>query len=292
MRKTNFLTSVSVSAEGARMAIAAAESEARLIGKALTIAVADGGGDLIALHRMDGAVLCSIESAMIKARTVIRIGQPSKVLQDMLDEGNLSVMLIPGTVAMGGAVPIVLDGQIIGAVAASGDTVETDVRVAEAGARAVTDELQAAHMKVGLKNGMDTRKVATAFFERMAANQFAEAFDMMDENVVYTVIGSTPISGVFNGKKELFERLIPALNKFKDPVIVTVKEYVVEGDRAVVLTAGVGEAPFGHYVQDPCVFVLRVREGRIVDLLEFVDTVMLETRMFGSTLTRRQPTAG
>jgi ketosteroid isomerase-like protein len=136
-------------------------------------------------------------------------------------------------------------------------------------------------------NQMDTRKIATAFFERMAANQFAEAFEMMDENVIYTVIGSTPISGVFKGKKDLFERLIPALGKFKDPVNVTVKEYIVEGDRAVVLTAGVGEAPFGHYVQDPCVFVLRVRDGRIIDLLEFVDTVMLETRMFGSTLTRR-----
>jgi hypothetical protein len=133
---------------------------------------------------------------------------------------------------------------------------------------------------------MDTRKIVTLFFERMAANQFAEAFEMMDENVVYKVVGSTPISGVFDGKKALFERLIPALAKFKEPVKVKVKEYIVEGDRAVVITAGVGEAPFGHYVQDPCIFVVRVQDDRIVDLLEFVDTVMLETRMFGSTLTR------
>ena len=134
---------------------------------------------------------------------------------------------------------------------------------------------------------MNTREIVTVFFEHMAANQFAEAFEMLDENVVYTVVGSTPISGAFNGKKDLFERLIPALARFKEPVKIKVKEYIVEGDRAVVITAGVGEAPFGHYVQDPCVFVLSVRDGRIVDLLEVVDTVMLETRMFGSTLTRR-----
>jgi ketosteroid isomerase-like protein len=134
---------------------------------------------------------------------------------------------------------------------------------------------------------MNTREIVTGFFEHMAANQFAEAFEKLDENVVYTVVGSTPTSGVYNGKKDLFERLIPALARFTEPVKIKVKEYIVENDRAVVITAGVGEAPFGHYVQDPCIFVLRVRDGRIVDLLEFVDTVMLETQMFGSTLTRR-----
>lgn len=137
MNEANVISSVSVSAAGARTAIDAAEREARMLNKALTIAVVDESGDLVALHRMDGAVRCSIHSAIIKARTVVRIGHPSKVLQDMLDAGNLSVMMIPGTAAMGGAVPIVLDGRIIGAIAASGDTVETDVQVSEAGARAV-----------------------------------------------------------------------------------------------------------------------------------------------------------
>jgi glc operon protein GlcG len=140
VNNANILSSVTVSAAGARAAIDAAEREARSLNKALTIAVVDESGDIVALHRMDGAVRCSIDSAIIKARTVVRIGQPSKVLQDMLDAGNLSVTLIPGTVAMGGAVPIRLNDRIIGAVAASGDTVETDVQVSEAGARAVVAE--------------------------------------------------------------------------------------------------------------------------------------------------------
>jgi uncharacterized protein GlcG (DUF336 family) len=129
------LHTMTVGAAGARAAIDAAEAEARRLGKPLTIAVVDSGGELLALHRMDGAVRVSVDSAIVKARTVIRTGVASAVIQDMLDAGHLSVMLMPGTAAMGGA--ILFDGVVIGAVAASGDTVETDVRVAEAGARAV-----------------------------------------------------------------------------------------------------------------------------------------------------------
>jgi glc operon protein GlcG len=54
----------------------------------------------------------------------------------MLDGGDFAVTLMPGTAAIGGGVPIVHDGEIIGAIAASGDTVETDLIAAEAGAQA------------------------------------------------------------------------------------------------------------------------------------------------------------
>lgn len=140
MSRERILHYRTVGSAGARAAIDAAEAEARDLGKMLTIAVVDAGGELLALHRMDGAVRVSVASAIIKAQTVIRTGVPSAVIQDLLDAGQLSVMLMPGTAAMGGAVPIMLDGEVIGAVAASGDTVETDVRVAEAGVRAVTGE--------------------------------------------------------------------------------------------------------------------------------------------------------
>lgn len=125
-----------VTAKGAQAALDAAEAAAVKLGKRLTIAVVDRSGDLLALRRMDGAVSVSIDSAIVKAKTVIRTGVASNVIQEMLDAGHLSIMLMPGTAAMGGAIPILLDGEMIGAIAASGDTVETDVIASEAGARA------------------------------------------------------------------------------------------------------------------------------------------------------------
>ena len=136
MSNDHIATYRTVTAKGAQAALDAAEAAAVRLGKRLTIAVVDRGGVLLALRRMDGAVSVSVESAIIKAQTVIRTGVPSKVIQDILDAGNLSIMLMPGTAAMGGAVPITLDGEIVGAIAASGDTVETDVTASEAGAQA------------------------------------------------------------------------------------------------------------------------------------------------------------
>ena len=121
---------------GALAALDAAERAAIGIDRRLTIAVVDRAGDLLGLRRMDGAVPVSIDAAMVKARTVIRTSVATKVLQDMLDGGDFAVTLMPGTAAMGGGVPIVHEGEIIGAIAASGDTVETDVIAAEAGAQA------------------------------------------------------------------------------------------------------------------------------------------------------------
>lgn len=143
MAPAMIMNSVSVTLAGARAAIDAAIKEAARIGKKLTVAVVDASGELIALHRMDGAVPVSIDSAIIKAKTVVRTGVASSVLQDMLNSGNLSVMLMPGTTAMGDGVPIVHDHAIIGGIAASGDTVETDERACQAGIAALLRELQA-----------------------------------------------------------------------------------------------------------------------------------------------------
>lgn len=131
------VVTLSLGAAGARVAIDAAEREARRMGKRLTIALVDASAELLALHRMDGAVLVSIESAIIKAKTVVRTSVPSKTLEDMLHSGNLSVMFMPGTASMGGGMPIIVDGALIGGIAVSGDTVETDEHVCRAGIAAI-----------------------------------------------------------------------------------------------------------------------------------------------------------
>lgn len=131
---------------------------------------------------------------------------------------------------------------------------------------------------------MDTSTVARSFFEKMAANQYRQAFDLLADDVKYTIIGSTPLSGAYDGRKDLERRLLPGLARFRAPPDIRIKEYIVQDDRAVVITSGVGEGPYGPYRQDPAIFVLRIRDDRITELLEFIDTVMLETMMFGKTL--------
>lgn len=122
---------------GARIAMDAAVLAARSQGWAFSIAIVDPFAELIAFHRMDGAMIVTVETAMAKARSAARMGMPSDRVRDLLDAGTLSALSIPGVVPLGGGVPIMQDGVMIGAIGVSGGTLEQDIQVAKAGKAAI-----------------------------------------------------------------------------------------------------------------------------------------------------------
>lgn len=128
-----------------------------------------------------------------------------------------------------------------------------------------------------------TAEVAREFMTKMAAGDFEAGFAMMTEDVQFIVNGTARSSGVYNGKKDLAERLSPTLALFKN-LTVKIKEFIVEGNRAVVLTHGEADAPYGRYIQNPAVIILRIEGGKIVEMMEAVDTVMIERMVYGAKL--------
>lgn len=131
-----------LTAKGARIALAAAEAEAARHGWRVCIAVVDAAGNLVAFERRDGAPVPSIELAAAKARTAAQFGLPSKVFQTLVDEGQPSALSARGLTPLEGAVPILLDGVVIGAVGASGAAAAEDAAAAQAGAGALTAALE------------------------------------------------------------------------------------------------------------------------------------------------------
>ncbi|OYX16630.1 MAG: hypothetical protein B7Z07_02405 [Sphingomonadales bacterium 32-67-7] len=123
---------------GAQAAIDAAVAHARASGWALGIAVVDSFAQLIAFHRMDDARMVTIDTAIAKAQSAARMGMPSDRVRELLDGGMASASTIPGVVPLGGGMPIMWRGEMIGAIGVSGGTLPADIEVAEAGARAVT----------------------------------------------------------------------------------------------------------------------------------------------------------
>lgn len=104
-------------------------------GKAGVIAVCDGHGDLIAFARMDGAPLSSIQIAMNKAYSAARERKPSKDIgqaarhpEKGFDIGYFGDARFTG---WGGGVPVVKDGEVMGAVAVSGLPQAEDIELAE-----------------------------------------------------------------------------------------------------------------------------------------------------------------
>lgn len=132
----------SVTRAGARAAMDAALARAEEIGVPMNIAVVDPGGHLVAFERMDGAMLISAGIAQDKAWTVIAgKGLPTAEWYEAISADPALKLGFPHRerlVIFGGGVPILVDGQLAGAVGVSGGSAEQDADVAAAGATAVS----------------------------------------------------------------------------------------------------------------------------------------------------------
>ncbi len=116
----------------------AAETEATHNGWAVTLAIVDDGGHLLWLQRLDGAAPISAEIAAAKARTAALGRRESKVYEDMINGGRVSFLSAPVLHGMlEGGVPIVVEGQVIGAVGVSGVKSMEDAQIARAGIAAL-----------------------------------------------------------------------------------------------------------------------------------------------------------
>ena len=117
---------------------AAAEAEALKHNWAVSIAIVDDGGHLLWFQRLDGAAPISAHIAPGKARTAALGRRESKVYEDMINGGRASFLSAPGLEGMlEGGVPILKDGQCLGAVGVSGVKSTEDAQIAKAGVAAL-----------------------------------------------------------------------------------------------------------------------------------------------------------
>jgi uncharacterized protein GlcG (DUF336 family) len=98
----------------------------------MVTAVVDAGGHLVILERMDNAQTGSIEVAMQKARTAIAFKRSTKTFEDRTLAGRTVLLGIPGVIPIEGGLPIIVDGQFVGAIGVSGGSSEQDGIAAQA----------------------------------------------------------------------------------------------------------------------------------------------------------------
>ena len=137
----------------ARKAAAAAVAEARKNGWAVVVAVVDDAGFLVTLDRIDGAQRASVDIAIGKARTAALFRRPSAALENAIDnvavctehnrehtcevKGRTALISVPGYAFLQGGMPVIVNGEVVGAVGASGVKSEQDEQVAKAGVDAI-----------------------------------------------------------------------------------------------------------------------------------------------------------
>src|SRR5919198_4213487 len=126
---------------GADRVARAAEMEAMARGVAPVIAVVDAGGALITLRRPDAAQVASVNVSIDKARTAAIFRRPSKDFEDQTRNGRVAALALHGAVALQGGMPIVYQGEVVGAIGVSGaSSADEDQELATIAARVALSE--------------------------------------------------------------------------------------------------------------------------------------------------------
>ena len=117
--------------------VAAAEAEAQRQNVSVTICIVDESGNLLFLEKGDAAPLNTITWAQKKARHAAFYKSASKAAEDTVRQHNLEALAYPDFFPNQGGLPILIDGQILGGISASGAKSEIDEAIAQAGLEAL-----------------------------------------------------------------------------------------------------------------------------------------------------------
>lgn len=152
--------------DGAKQIIAAAVAAARAKNApGGAIAVVDDGGNLVAMERLDNTFVAAANIAIGKARTAAIFKNSTKTFEDIIKGGRTSMVALSDFTPLQGGVPLMVAGQVIGAIGVSGAaSAQQDEEIAIAGANAVLALLAPAHMPGAAEvTYLESAKVAAAF---------------------------------------------------------------------------------------------------------------------------------
>ncbi|MBL8178994.1 MAG: heme-binding protein [Bryobacterales bacterium] len=137
---TTILEKKALTIDGARKVIAGAVAQAKKSNAAGVVAVVDDGGNLMAVERLDGTFGAGANIAIGKARTAALFKKPTKVFEDTINKGRTAMATLPDFTPLQGGLPLVLNGEVVGAVGVSGaNSAAQDEEFALAGANALRE---------------------------------------------------------------------------------------------------------------------------------------------------------
>jgi ketosteroid isomerase-like protein len=127
------------------------------------------------------------------------------------------------------------------------------------------------------------KQLVRAAFEAMGRSDIRPLYELMTDDFAWVIEGQTRFSRRFEGKEKVKRQLLePLFDAFATPYRFTIDEIIGEGDRIVVLGRGEVRTKTGLDYNNSYCFVLRLADGKLVELREYLDTALVE-RVFGST---------
>jgi ketosteroid isomerase-like protein len=123
------------------------------------------------------------------------------------------------------------------------------------------------------------------WFDRIARGDAEGAFSLFSDDILYRLQGTTPVSGSYRGREQLVnDFFVPWRKQIDGEIVLAVDELIGEGDRVVALARGRAKTIHGSDYNNDYVFVFGLRDGKICEVIEYLDTALVETAAYGKKL--------
>lgn len=127
----------------------------------------------------------------------------------------------------------------------------------------------------------ENKELVRGFFGDIAKGNIEGALGRMAEDVRFTLIGTTKLSGVFTSRKEFVDRVMAPLGaQLEGALTITVDNMIAEGDNVVVQSHGKSSTRKGIPYNNTYCQIFRIDGGKIKEMTEYLDTELV-TRAFG-----------
>ncbi len=130
-------------------------------------------------------------------------------------------------------------------------------------------------------NPIENKEIVRSFYEAGNRGDFDACFELLADDITWTNIGTTSLSGTYRGKAELMENLLgPLFGQLEAGIRSEIVRLVAEGEYVVALTSGTARTKDGRDYNNSYCHVIRLRDGEFVEVTEYFDTHLTGT-VFG-----------
>lgn len=125
------------------------------------------------------------------------------------------------------------------------------------------------------------KKIIQKFYDSGNQGDMETCFGLIADDIKWTNMGDTSLSGTYTGKAELMESLLgPLFGQLKQGIHMEVHRLVAEGDYVVAHTSGTAETLDGRPYNNSYCWIIKIEGGKLAEVTEFLDTELVTT-VFG-----------
>ena len=122
----------------------------------------------------------------------------------------------------------------------------------------------------------ENKKLIQEMYRALAAGRPETFLGALDEEVRWTIIGTTPLSKTYSGKRQLVEELLePFMENLEGPAEIRPENFIAEGDFVAMQSKGSAKTKRGVDYNNTYCHVFRFRDGKIVEVTEYLDTELV-----------------